>query len=203
MEANTSIAESPLRILIVDDDVGATESIQSLFAMQSYQTRSAWDGAEAIQVAHAFQPHLILLDITLAGIDGCQVAGALRATPGLEASTIVAITGYAHPIDLRRCAEADFDLHLFKPLDPDILEQLPVMLHAASVLIEQSRELQRRHTESLLNVVGAGIQMTNAFLDAAVNTRDQALKGRCLAKAERTRHRLVQLVQNMHLNVRI
>jgi len=128
-------------------------------------------------------------------MDGYGVARKLRASQGLEASTIVAVTGYAHPIDRRRSAEADFGLHLSKPVDPDVLEQLPLLLQASSLLIEKCRQLTPTQTQSLLSLVGTAIQMANAFLDAAANTKEPAVKERCISKAEKTHQTLIRLVQ--------
>jgi len=184
-----------LRVLVVDDHVDTTESIELLFSTQGHETRTAHDGAEAIQLAQAFCPHLILLDIAMPGMDGYEVARKLRASQGLEASTIVAVTGYAHPIDRRRSAEADFGLHLSKPVDPDVLEQLPLLLQASSLLIEKCTQLTPTQTQSLPSLVGSAIQMANAFLDAAANTKEPAVKERCISKAEKTHQTLIRLVQ--------
>lgn len=134
------------------------------------------------------------------GMDGYEVAWKLRASQGLEASTIVAVTGYAHPIDRRRSAEADFDLHLSKPVDPDVPEQLPLLLQASSVLIEKSTQLTPTQTQSLLSLVGPAIQMANAFLDAAANTRDPAFRERCISKQRRPIRRSSSWCRGMRLD---
>jgi CheY-like chemotaxis protein len=175
--------------------VDTTQSIELLFSTQGHKTRTAHNGVEAIQLAQAFFPHLILLDIAMPGMDGYEVAWKLRASQGLEASIIVAVTGYAHPIDRRRSAEAGFDLHLSKPVDPDVLEQLPLLLQASSLLIEKWTQLTPTQTQSLLSLVGSATQMANAFLDAAANTKDPVVKERGISKAEKSPQTLIRLVQ--------
>jgi CheY-like chemotaxis protein len=184
-----------LRVLVVDDHVATTESIELLFSTQGHETRTAHDGAGAIQLAHAFCPHLILLDIAMPGMDGYQVASTLRTVEGSQHSAIIAVTGYAHPLDRRRCAEADFDLHLSKPVDPDVLEQLPLLLRDSGGPTEKSRQLARKQTQSLLSLVGSGIQMANAFLDVAAHTKDPALRARCISKVEKSHQTLIKLIQ--------
>jgi CheY-like chemotaxis protein len=68
-----------------------------------------------------FAPHVVLLDIGLPGMNGYDVARALRALPETSASCLIALTGYGQPTDRRRASEAGFDHHLTKPADPDEL----------------------------------------------------------------------------------
>jgi CheY-like chemotaxis protein len=80
----------------------------------------AYDGPSALERARAMQPEIVLCDIGLPGMNGYEVARALRAEygPGLR---LIAVSGYAQPEDVRRAAEAGFDAHLAKPPDIDAL----------------------------------------------------------------------------------
>lgn len=113
------------RILVVDDNVDAANSLAVLLRLWGHDTFVVHDGAEAIAAARTARPSVVLLDIGLPKLDGYQVARALRAELGLVDSRIIAMTGYGQAEDRRRTREAGFDLHLVKPVD---LEQLEAIL---------------------------------------------------------------------------
>lgn len=77
----------------------------------------AHDGPAAVEAAHDFRPHIVLLDLGLPGLDGYEVAKRIRQYPKLEHAVLVAITGYRQESDRTRSREAGFDHHLFKPVD--------------------------------------------------------------------------------------
>ena len=72
----------------------------------------------------AFCPDVILLDLGLPDLDGCEVAHRLRELPGLANALLVAFTGFGQQDDVERCQEAGFDKHLLKPVDPRQLRKL-------------------------------------------------------------------------------
>lgn len=116
-----SPARSPdpgLRVLIVDDNRDAAESLAMLLDLGGCQTRTAHDGATALAAAAAFQPALLLLDIGMPGMNGYEVAARIRQTPTAWGLTIVALTGWGADDDRRKTREAGFDFHLVKPADP-------------------------------------------------------------------------------------
>jgi len=189
-------AESRLRVLVVDDDADTIESTALLFQMQGHEAKTARDGPAAIEQTKAFCPHLILLDIAMPKMDGFQVLRELRGIECVAESTIVAVTGYANPADRRRCAEAGFDLHFPKPLDFGVLEQLVWLAHQSSRLREASSQLAAGQTDTLMDLIGAAIQMANTFLDVSINTTSIEVKERCLAKAEKTHRKMTKLVQS-------
>ncbi|MFP5284224.1 MAG: response regulator [Thermoanaerobaculia bacterium] len=82
------------------------------------------EGPSAVRAARTELPHLVLLDIGLPGMDGYEVARALRGIPGLEEVTLVALTGYGQESDRVRSSLAGIDHHLVKPVDPDQLRRL-------------------------------------------------------------------------------
>ncbi len=86
--------------------------------------RCAHDGPAAVAVARVYRPEVVLLDIGLPGMDGYEVARALRADPELDQTIVVAMTGYGQPEDLRRSRHAGFNEHLVKPVDPQALERV-------------------------------------------------------------------------------
>ena len=109
------------RILLIDDNEDANDSMAALLELLDYDVRTAVDGANALKVTAEFQPHLILSDIGLPGMDGYELAPALRRVTGERKTIIVAATGYGHASDRARSQAAGFDHHLVKPLDADVL----------------------------------------------------------------------------------
>ena len=112
------------RILVVDDNVDAAESLALILKLQGDEVRTAHDGPAALEVARAFQPEVILLDIGLPGMSGYEVARTLREEPPFEEALVVAMTGYGQDEDRRRSQESGFDHHLVKPVQPDALYKL-------------------------------------------------------------------------------
>ena len=113
------------RILVVDDNVDAATSLARLLSrLMGQEVRVAHDGPAALEVAGAFRPELVLLDIGMPGMDGHEVARRLRGRPEFERTMLVALTGWGQEADRRRSREAGFDHHLVKPVDPGALREL-------------------------------------------------------------------------------
>ena len=115
---------NPRRVLIVDDNRDATETLEMLLQLWGYDVRSVHSGTEALEVAPEYQPEVVLLDIGLPGMSGYEVAQRLREIPGLAGTTLVAVTGYGQESDRSRTREAGFDRHLVKPVDPSHLQEI-------------------------------------------------------------------------------
>lgn len=113
----------PLRVLVVEDNVDATEMLSVMLSIDGYQTAIAHDGAAAIEAARRFEPHVVLCDIGLPGMSGFEVAQQLRSLLG-TGPTLVALTGYGQDEDRQRARDAGFDHHLVKPVEPHTLLQL-------------------------------------------------------------------------------
>jgi PAS domain S-box-containing protein len=113
-----------LRVLVVDDNVDATQSLEMLLGLFRHQVRTAHDGPTALEAALDFRPNVVLLDIGLPGMDGYEVAEKMRQEPILDDVLLVALTGYGQESDLQRSLEAGFDHHLVKPTDLDKLQQI-------------------------------------------------------------------------------
>jgi CheY-like chemotaxis protein len=112
------------RILVVEDNRDAAESLAMLLRLLGNDVRTVQDGRLALQVATAYRPDVVLLDIGLPGIDGLEVCRRLRARTGESQPLIVAMTGYGQEEDLRRSVEAGFNAHMVKPVDLDALQDL-------------------------------------------------------------------------------
>jgi CheY-like chemotaxis protein/two-component sensor histidine kinase len=112
------------RILIVDDNVDAAETLAMVLALDGHDVTVAHDGARGLQLAEESRPQLVLLDIGLPKLNGYEVARRIRQQPWGRAMTLVAITGWGQEDDKRRAREAGFDLHLTKPIAPGALDRL-------------------------------------------------------------------------------
>jgi signal transduction histidine kinase len=104
------------RILIVDDNRDAALSLAELLRFEGADVAVAFDGSEAVSKVNEFLPQVVLLDIGLPGLNGYQVATAIRAKPEGRDALIVAMTGFGQSEDKRRSAKAGFDAHLVKPV---------------------------------------------------------------------------------------
>ncbi len=109
------------RILLIDDNLDAIDSMGALLTLLDYDVRTAEDGESGLRIAREFQPHLILSDIGLPGMDGYQLAPELRKATGRRKLILAAATGYGLASDKQKAHEAGFDYHLVKPLDADML----------------------------------------------------------------------------------
>jgi PAS domain S-box-containing protein len=112
------------RLLVVDDNVDAADSLAMLLRLEGHEVRVAHNGPAALEVVQGYHPDLILLDLGMPGMDGYEVARRLRQQPGLERVRLAALTGWAQLDDRRRTTEAGFDYHLTKPVEPEALQRL-------------------------------------------------------------------------------
>src|ERR1700743_3400276 len=119
----TAAKPIPRRVLIVDDNEDAANSLATLLQLSGYETASVYTAADALRRASDFRPDVVLLDIGLPGMDGYQVAQHMRELPGLKDIHLVAVTGYGRSDDRQRAREAGFDEHLVKPVEFAVLER--------------------------------------------------------------------------------
>lgn len=109
-----------VRVLVVDDNEDAANSLATLLEVMGHTVRTAYDGPEALVAADEFVPAVALLDIGLPRLSGYDIARHLRERRGAEV-VLVAITGWGQEEDRRRAKEAGFDHHFTKPADFDAL----------------------------------------------------------------------------------
>ena len=109
------------RILVVDDNVDAATTLQLLLKSLGHEVLAVFDGHRALSTALAFRPDVVLLDIGMPGLDGYEVARRLRESKRGEPLRIIAVTGWGLEADRARSREAGFDVHLVKPVDPNVL----------------------------------------------------------------------------------
>jgi CheY-like chemotaxis protein len=95
-----------------------------MLQMMGHETRTAYDGVEAVEAAAAFRPEVVLLDIGLPRMNGYEAARHLRQEPWGKSMALIALTGWGQEEDKRRAMEAGFDNHLTKPVEAAALEKL-------------------------------------------------------------------------------
>ena len=122
--ATSGAAKHSHRILIVEDNADAAESLRLLLTILAHEAIVARTGEEGVKLAFEFKPDVVICDIDLPGMDGYAVAGALRAAPEIRAARLIAMTGYGQEEDHKHAERAGFDHHITKPADPEMLEQL-------------------------------------------------------------------------------
>jgi len=123
-EPDTSRVPSPLlprRILVVDDNQDAADSLAILMRSRGHEVQTANNGPDALETAQVFFPDIVMLDIGLPGFDGYEVARRLRQCPNGDRILLAALTGYGRDDDRLRSQQAGFDLHLVKPVHPEVL----------------------------------------------------------------------------------
>jgi signal transduction histidine kinase len=108
-------ARRPLNLLLVDDNVDAVESLAMLLRHAGHDVATAYEAQSALRLMDERRPDLAVLDIGLPGVDGYDLARAIRARPRMDRVVLVALTGYGRPEDHGRAREAGFDHHLIKP----------------------------------------------------------------------------------------
>lgn len=132
-EEQPSVSEPPAmartpeharRILVVDDNVDAAESMALLLQLGGHAVRTAHDGPSGVHAAQEFAPDAVLLDIGLPGMNGYEVAQQMRRDARLRDTILIAVTGYGSSEDRARALEAGFDHHLTKPVEPEALDAL-------------------------------------------------------------------------------
>jgi signal transduction histidine kinase len=113
-----------LKVLVIEDNRDAAESLRLLLELHGHQVALAESGGEGVEAARRARPDVVLCDLGLPGMDGFAVARALRSDPRTAGARLIAVSGYGHDEDLQRGREAGFDEHVLKPVDPADLQRL-------------------------------------------------------------------------------
>jgi len=112
------------RVLVVDDNRDAADSLQALFEMENCRVATAYDGIEAVQAVEQSMPDIIVMDLGMPCMDGYEAARRIRAQPGADEVLMIALTGWGQHDARQRTIEAGFDHHLIKPVDFDDIKRL-------------------------------------------------------------------------------
>jgi signal transduction histidine kinase/ActR/RegA family two-component response regulator len=121
---------SARRILVVDDNKDAADSLAMVLGLLGAEVRTEYDGGSGLAAARAWSPSVVFLDIGMAHMDGHEVARRIRQDPNLARVQLVALTGWGQDKDRRDSKEAGFDHHLTKPVDIGVLQMLLQSLEA-------------------------------------------------------------------------
>jgi CheY-like chemotaxis protein len=123
-------APAERRIVVADDNEDSAFTMAMMLKIMGHDVRTAHDGFEAIKVAEAFRPELILLDIGMPILNGYDACRRIREQSWGKGVVMVALTGWGQDEDKRQSREAGFDHHLVKPIEPEALEKLLAALPA-------------------------------------------------------------------------
>jgi PAS domain S-box-containing protein len=115
---------SRLRILVIDDIPDVADVMKMLLDLEGFETRVAYSGAVALQLASQFSPDVIFCDIGLPEMDGHEIARRMRADPAIASAVLIALTGWGAEGELRKTRESGFDFHMVKPVDANALLEL-------------------------------------------------------------------------------
>jgi len=154
-QAPASITENAgrLRLLVIEDNLDAADTFKDVLEMSGHEVLLAHDGCEGVEKARSFRPDVVLCDIGLPGLNGYEVARAIRAEPSIS-PTLVAMTGYTLPEDQKRTFQAGFDHHLGKPVDITDLERVLAQIanHPTSrrILVVDDNDALRANIKEML-----------------------------------------------------
>ena len=112
------------RVLVVDDNRDAADSLGTLLRMMGADVRVAHDGREALEIFDAFHPAAVFLDLGMPGMDGYEIAQLMRSRPDSGDTALIALTGWGQERDRRRTQAAGFSRHLAKPADLEALRSV-------------------------------------------------------------------------------
>jgi len=139
-----------LRVLLVEDCSETADRLALLLRLWGHSTQVCHNGSEVLEVAVAYQPHVVLLDIGLPGTDGFHVAQLLQEHPDLKKAVLISITGFGNNAHRRRATEDRFDDNLIEVVDPQQLEKLLLTIVGDQVL-------PVLNTLQEIGLVGAGV----------------------------------------------
>ncbi len=117
-------AATSARVLVVDDNVDAAQSLAMLLQLMGYDTSAVYSGRAALEIAATYKPHAVILDIGMPGMNGHEVAQRLRESTASKSLVLIALSGFAQDDDRLRSMRTGFDAHLGKPVEPATLEAL-------------------------------------------------------------------------------
>lgn len=112
------------RVLVVDDNVDASDSLVQMLRLMGHEAEVAYGGRQGVEMARTYIPDVILMDIGILGIDGIEAAREIRSASWGRGVLLVAVTGWGRDDDRRKSADAGFDEHVVKPIDVERLMAL-------------------------------------------------------------------------------
>jgi CheY-like chemotaxis protein len=121
------------RILVVDDERDAADSLVRLIQVLGYEAKAAYDGEEALREVASYAPDMALIDIGMPGLNGFETVSRIRQQRGNATMILVAVTGWTREEDQRKAYDAGFDLHVAKPMTVETLKELLAILDPEAI----------------------------------------------------------------------
>ncbi len=128
--ASAGTDPAPRRLLVVDDNVDAAQTLAAMLALHGQDVRTAFSGYEALQIAEGWRPDVAVLDIGMPGLNGYELCERLREQSHGRPPLLIACTGWGQEADRERAHAAGFDFHLVKPIEPAALLRLLTVVQA-------------------------------------------------------------------------
>jgi signal transduction histidine kinase len=117
--ATGAVSGAKRRILVVDDNQDAADTLSDLLRIEGHATQPAYDGGTALKIAQEFRPEVAFIDLNMPGMDGSELARRIRVEPWGRSMTLVALTGMGQQSEIEQTRQTGFDYHLTKPALPD------------------------------------------------------------------------------------
>jgi CheY-like chemotaxis protein len=178
-----------LRILVVDDDADSCNGMAVTLQLRGYDASAAFGGPDAIRQVATLNPNLVLLDLSMPGMDGVDVARVVRQMELGAQPIIAAVSGYTTHYHQRMCAEAGFDHYLPKPVEPAALDHFLWMVDETRVLREAAGILRREHRAAAYALALSQMEFEAVLLESVDKLQDVQARRDCLAKARQLQAR--------------
>jgi two-component system CheB/CheR fusion protein len=133
-----------LRVLVIDDDIDAANSLSYLLQISGYPTAVAYGGKMGLRLAQLFKPALVFLDLRMPGEDGCEVVARALRDGTLPPALYVCLTGVSEPAAESQCLAAGFNFFVHKPIQPEALREILRAARSHAGLRRQSAPGDRR-----------------------------------------------------------
>src|SRR6266853_6125132 len=182
------LSRGGLRVLVIDDDADSCQSMATLLQMEGQDAHVAFDGPDAIRQVATLNPDLMLLDVSMPGMDGPEVVRVVRKMELPAQPVIAAVSGHTTHYHKRLCAEAGFDHYLAKPIEPPVLDHFLWMVAEGRALRETSSILRHDHRAAVFALALSQMEFEGVLLDAAEKVDEQS-RQRCLEKVRRQQDR--------------
>ncbi|VTR92984.1 multi-sensor hybrid histidine kinase : Chemotaxis protein CheY OS=Burkholderia glathei GN=BG61_10730 PE=4 SV=1: Response_reg [Gemmata massiliana] len=142
-----TLRPAALRVLVVDDNRDAADTLAMLLELRRYEVRAAYNGTHGLRVAREWVPDCVISDIQMPELDGYALARAVRADPTLAETKLVALSAFSDAGHARRAADAGFDHQITKASDTQELLEVLTVIEEIKKLATQTQELAQQNVE--------------------------------------------------------
>jgi len=184
-------ASSRLRVLVVDDDEDTVTTTAALLGCLGFEVEAAQDPKAGLELALQSRRDLLLLDLAMPGVTGYDVARTIQAQPNVKLTLLVAVSGHGQNKDILKCAEVGFDLHLIKPVEPAVLEQLAVLIDRSDAVFDRTRKLDEEGRSACTSLLLHQLTMAGAYIELAQKATDHESRAAHLSRALRLYERIL------------